>query len=582
MSLLTVRDLTIRYDGKAVVDGLTLTVAPGEAVGLVGESGSGKTQTALSILGLQPRNAEVQGSIRFDGKELVGAAEPDLDTVRGRRVAMIFQDPMQALNPYVRIGDQVRRIVTQHGIAAGDAAHARVLEMLERVGLPDPERQSRSYPHQLSGGMRQRAMIAAALITEPQLLIADEPTTALDVTVQAQILELLAEVRRDTALLLITHDLGVVARTCERLLVMCRGELVEYGMTREVFARPQHRHTRKLLAAAPRLSGVEPPGPMDTPTRLAVDAAVVRYRQRGHDDLLAVRDVDLELRGGETIAIVGESGSGKSSLVRAILGLVPAESGTVTYLGETLPAEVRKRSAAHRRDLQLVFQDPVGSLDPQMRVADIVAEPLIVHEPALDREERRARVLDVLDQVGLDEEFIARYPHELSGGQAQRVAIARALVVEPRVLVCDEAVAALDGTVREQILDLLRHIQRRSGLSILFISHDLGVVRKISHRVLVLYLGRLVELAENEQLFERPRHPYTRALIDAVPVPDPGAPRYGATLKGEVPSIVAPPPGCAFHPRCAFAEDRCSKDEPQHQLVDATTVACHFAAKLEL
>ena len=582
MSLLTVRDLSIRYDGNPVVESLTFTVAPGEAVGLVGESGSGKTQTALSILGLLPRNADVQGSIRFDGREIVGAAEPNLDTIRGRRAAMIFQDPMQALNPYLRVGEQVRRILIEHGLSQGEDADDLVLKMFERVGLPDPERQSHSYPHQLSGGMRQRAMIAAALITEPQLLIADEPTTALDVTVQAQILELLAEVRMDTALLLITHDLGVVAGTCERMLVMKQGRLVEYGTTGDVFARPQSSHTRTLLAAAPRLSGVESPEQMDTPTRLEVDSAVVRYVDRGHDDLLAVRGVGLELRGGETVAIVGESGSGKSSFVRAILGLVPPESGTVTYLGKKLPAEVRKRTAASRRDLQLVFQDPLGSLNPQMRVADIVAEPLVVHEPDIERSERGERVMAVLEQVGLDEQFASRYPHELSGGQAQRVAIARALIVEPKVLVCDEAVAALDGSVREQILGLLRHIQRRSGLSILFISHDLGVVRKISHRVLVMYLGSLVELAENEQLFERPRHPYTRALIDAVPIPDPAAPHYGATLKGEVPSILAPPPGCAFHPRCAFAEERCQRETPERRDIEATTVACHFAEKLEL
>ena len=355
--------------------------------------------------------------------------------------------------------------------------------------------------------MRQRAMIAAALITEPQILIADEPTTALDVTVQAQILELLAEIRRDTALLLITHDLGVVAGSCERMLVLRKGRLVDYGATTEVFANPQHRHTRTLLAAAPRLRGVETPAQMDTPTRLSVDGAVVRYKERGQDDLVAVRDVSVELRSGETVAIVGESGSGKSSLVRAVLGLVPADAGTVTYLGGQLPGDVRERSAETRRDLQLVFQDPIGSLNPQMRVAAIVAEPLLVHEPGMDHSKRTARVLDVLEQVGLEEEFASRYPHELSGGQAQRVAIARALVVEPKVLVCDEAVAALDGSVREQILDLLRHIQRRSGLSILLISHDLGVVRKVSHRVLVMYLGRLVELAENDQLFDRPRPP---------------------------------------------------------------------------
>ena len=582
MSLLTVKNLSIRYGDTTVVEDLTFTVAPGEAVGLVGESGSGKTQTALSILGLLPRNAAARGSIRFDGRELLGAAEAELDTVRGRHIAMIFQDPMQALNPYLRIGDQLRRIVIQHGIADGYDVDKRVRAMLERVGLPDPERQIAAYPHQLSGGMRQRAMMAAALITEPALLIADEPTTALDVTVQAQILELLAEIRKDTALLLITHDLGVVAGACERMLVMQQGRLIEYGTTADVFARPQERHTRKLLAAAPRLAGIDAPEAMDTPERLTVDGARVRYSDPQRGQLIAVRDVGFQLRGGETVAIVGESGSGKSSLVRAVLGLVPVDAGTVSYLGAPLAKDVRDRSAAVRRDLQLVFQDPLGSLNPQMRVVDIVAEPLLIHAGRLSRRKRDARVVDVLEQVGLSPDYAPRYPHELSGGQAQRVAIARALIVEPKVLVCDEAVAALDGSVREQILELLRHIQRRSGLSILFISHDLGVVRKISHRVLVMYLGGLVELADNERLFERPRHPYTRALIDAVPVPDPAAPRYGVTLKGEVPSILTPPAGCSFHPRCAFAEERCQQEAPAGRIIDQTTVVCHFADKLEL
>jgi oligopeptide/dipeptide ABC transporter ATP-binding protein len=317
-------------------------------------------------------------------------------------------------------------------------------------------------------------------------------------------------------------------------------------------------------------------------TLLQVEGIAVSYREAGHGQLHAVRDVNLQLKQGETVAIVGESGSGKSSLVRAILGLIPPRAGTVSFLGESLAREAGARAAKIRRDLQLVFQDPVGSLNPQMRVADIVREPLLVHEKQLTQADTNQRVVAMLGQVGLDDIFLRRYPHELSGGQAQRVAIARALILKPRVLVCDEAVAALDGSVREQILQTLRELQQASGLSILFISHDLGVVRAISHRVLVMYLGRLVELADNESLFDRPLHPYTKALIDAVPVPDPEAARNVAMLTGEVPSILTPPTGCAFHPRCRYSVDRCVREMPQPRDVAATIVACHRAEELDL
>ena len=580
MSLLCVEDLTIRYDDAVVVRGLGFAIEKGESVGLVGESGSGKSQTALAILGLLPANAAIEGRITLAGSELLNASEQELDAVRAERAAIVFQDPMQALNPFVRIGNQLRRILLRHGFADGAKAQARVIQMLERVGLPDPERQYRAYAHQLSGGMRQRAMIASALITEPELLIADEPTTALDVTVQAQILELLEDIRKDTALLLITHDLGIVAGHCDRMLVLERGKLVEQGATRDVFARPQHEHTARLLEAAPRLDRADIPIAAPGDELLNINGASVSYRDKGHATLQAVRNVDLTIRAGETVAVVGESGSGKSSLVRAVLGLVPMQAGRVVFCGAVVEGAAQDRTTDLRRGMQLVFQDPVGSLNPQMRVASIVAEPLLVHEPGASSVTRQQKVAAILERTGLGEEFLERFPHELSGGQAQRVAIARALILKPKVLVCDEAVAALDGTVREQILGLLREVQIDSGLSIVFITHDLSVVRAISHRVLVMYLGALVELADNAALFGKPRHPYTMALLEAVPVPDPEHAGGRATLAGEVPSALTPPSGCAFHPRCKHARDICKTEPPKPRSLGATTVACHLAEEL--
>jgi len=583
MSLLDVRDLCIRYGGSEVVSGLSFHVDAGESVGLVGESGSGKTQTALAIMGLLPENAEPGGSIAFDGTEIVGATERALDRLRAERIGMVFQDPMQALNPYVPIGKQLRRVLLRHGVGDGREADQRVMHMLDRVGLPDPARQFRAYAHQLSGGMRQRVMIASALIAAPDLLIADEPTTALDVTVQAQILDLLERIREETALLLITHDLGIIAGHCERLLVIEDGRLAEEGPTRKLFTEPQSPHTRRLIDAAPRLDGATPPAPAGGELVLEADAVSVSYEEREQKrQLHAVQELDLQLRAGETVAVVGESGSGKSSFVRAVLGLIPMRAGRVTFCGRDLVGPVQARAVDMRRDLQLVFQDPAGSLNPQLRIEQIVAEPLSVHAPELDAPARRDRVAAALQRVGLDEGLLDRFPHQLSGGQAQRVAIARALVVNPKVLVCDEAVAALDGSVRQQILDLLRREQEATGLAIVFISHDLAVVRAISHRVMVLYLGRLVELADGAGLFARPRHPYTRALLDAVPVPDPVAPGGKLSLGGEMPSIITPPPGCVFHPRCRYAVARCRLDLPKVRALGDTRVACHRADELEI
>ena len=571
MSLLDVQGLTIRYGDETVVDGVDLFIDRGESVGLVGESGSGKSQSALAILGLLPRQAVTGGSIELDGHQILGASDEELNALRASRIGIVFQDPMQALNPYLRIGKQLRQIPLTHGLPDKADADARVIEMLARVGLPDPERQFRAYPHELSGGMRQRAMLASALIAEPDLLIADEPTTALDVTVQAQILDLLEDLRDNTALLLITHDLGIVAGHCEHTIVLDRGRLVEQGPTTSVFAAPNHAHTKTLLAAAPRVDRGEAPGTVTGSTILSVSDASVDYR-----DLQAVNDVSFSVKKGETVAVVGESGSGKSSLVRAMLGLVPMSSGRVVYAGAGLEGPVEKRAKSQRRDLQLVFQDPVSALNPQMRVQAIVAEPLLVHEPRLSAAARGECVTASLERVGLSEKFLRRFPHELSGGQAQRVAIARALILEPKVLVCDEAVAALDGSVREQVLNMLHDVQSDTGLSIIFISHDLAVVRSISHRVLVMYLGRLVEMADSRSLFTEPRHPYTRALLDSVPVPDPVIAPKRAPLRGEVPSPVNPPAGCVFHTRCPKADARCSSRAPALRDIAGVRVACHY------
>lgn len=591
MSLLDVKDLSICYadSAKPVVNRLSFAIEAGRALGIVGESGAGKTQTAMAVMGLLPANARTRGSIRFDGQEFLGTAPDILNRFRARRIAMVFQDPMSALNPYVRIGDQLRRVLLEHKFCKKAEARQRTLEMLQKVGLPDAERQYGVFPHELSGGMRQRAMIGAALLGEPDLLVADEPTTALDVTVQAQILALLRELRSqsNTALLLITHDLGVVAQNCDQVLMMDNGQMLEEGPTTKIFTAPSNERTARLIAASPRIDvpvrttplpeGVAPIVEMDN-----VSVSFTERRARGKRRLDAVRGLTVRVAPGETLAIVGESGSGKTSLARAILGLIPVHSGTVSYAGEKLPARVQSRPNAIRRHLQMVFQDPVTSLDPAMRVAEIVAEPVTIHAPGKKKAERERDVNAMLRHVGLGMELRERFPHELSGGQAQRVAIARALVIRPNVLVCDEAVAALDGTIQRDILHLLQAEQADSGLSLIFITHDLSVVRQISHRVLVLYMGRVCEVATNRQLFRRPRHPYTKALLNSVPVPDPGATPADMPLAGEASSILNPPAGCPFHPRCQHAVARCSAQVPDLEPVAGGSAACFRAKELDL
>ena len=588
MSLLAVRYLTVRYAGAAepAVRKLGFSIEAGESLGLVGESGSGKTQTALAIMGLLPPKARINGSISFDGFPLSNQPQRVLAGFRGRHIGMVFQDPQQALNPYLPVGEQLRRVLLEHKVAPAASVRALAMDLITRVRLPEAERVYRAYPHQLSGGMRQRAMIALALSCSPRLLIADEPTTSLDVTVQAQVLALLQELRADSgiALLLITHDLGVIAENCERMLVIHHGHLLEQGPTRGVFRNPKQQETIAMLAAAVRLDHPPPPRPLPSPEPvLRVDNLGISYSDRaGSPDPWkrtpargVVKDVSFSLSAAETLAVVGESGCGKSSLAKGVVGLVGADTGGVYLVGTELAARVQDRSAGDRRSLQMVFQDPIASLSPAMTIANIIAEPLALHEPGLTRSLRQERVIAVLARVGLDPSLLQRFPHELSGGQAQRVAIARALVLDPAVIVCDEAVAALDGTVRRAVLQVLLEEQERTGLSLVFISHDMGVVRQVAHRVLVMYMGQVVELANNEQLFDR---------IDAVPVADPER-RTNKVGTGFEPmgDVVHPgSAGCPFHPRCKYALPVCRTEMPGLRLVDGVEVACHRAEELDL
>jgi microcin C transport system ATP-binding protein len=524
--LLAVRDLSVSFDTPGgevqAVRHVSLDVAAGETVGLVGESGSGKSVTALSILQLLPYPAarHPSGSVRFQGQELLGASEATLRQVRGNRIAMIFQEPMTSLNPLHTIEKQINEVLFVHKGLGRRAARARTVELLRLVGLPEAERRLDAYPHQLSGGQRQRVMIAMALANEPSLLIADEPTTALDVTIEAQILKLLRDLqaRFGMALLLITHDLGIVRKMAARIAVMSQGEIVETGTTTEIFERPQHPYTRRLLAAepSPRRPGEAGEGPVVlTAARVKVwfpiKAGVLR---RTVDYVKAVDGISLAVREGQTVGIVGESGSGKTTLGLALLRLLRSE-GQIQFRGRELQGLGTNALRPLRREMQMVFQDPYGSLSPRQSVGQIVGEGLSVHGIGHTVEERDAVIAEVLGEVGLSADVRDRYPHELSGGQRQRVALARALVLKPRLVVLDEPTSALDRSIQAQMIELLRALQVRHRLAYLFISHDLRVIRALSDEVIVMRAGTIVERGPTAQIFERPEHPYTRALIAA-------------------------------------------------------------------
>ncbi|MET8954849.1 dipeptide ABC transporter ATP-binding protein [Streptomyces sp. NPDC004393] len=515
MSLVRVTDLTVQFGDLRAVDGLSFSLEAGAALALVGESGSGKSTVASALLGLhRGTGARVGGSIEVAGTDVQQASENDLRGLRGGKAAMVFQDPLSSLDPYYAIGDQIAEVYRVHTRASRRAARARAVEVLDRVGIPDVVRRSRSRPHEFSGGMRQRALIAMALACEPELLIADEPTTALDVTVQAQILDLLHTLRQETGmgLLLVTHDVGVAAESVDEVLVMRHGRTVEHGPVAGVLGEPREEYTRELLGAVPRVDAPRVRGGAASDEVVIEASGLRREFGRGRGRFAAVDDVSLTVRRGETLGIVGESGSGKTTLGRMLVGLLEPTAGEVRHGGAV-------RSGADP-SVQMVFQDPVSSLNPRRSVGESIADPLRARGEK-DELRIRGRVRELLRRVGLDETHYDRYPHEFSGGQRQRVGIARALAADPRVIVCDEPVSALDVTTQAQVVALLGELQRELGLALVFVAHDLAVVRQVSDRVAVMRRGRIVEYGPADEVYDAPRDSYTRQLLAAVPALDP-------------------------------------------------------------
>ncbi|WP_271023785.1 ABC transporter ATP-binding protein [Rhizobium sp. RCAM05973] len=574
-SLLSVSDLTVRFGESRVVEGLSFSVAPGKTVAVVGESGSGKSVTSLSIMRLADMMGArfESGSIVFNGKDLLKVSQKEVRSIRGKEIAMIFQEPMTSLNPVFTIGDQICEVLLLHENMSKSAATAEAQRLLEMVRLPDAEALLRRYPHQLSGGMRQRVMIAMALACRPKLLIADEPTTALDVTIQAQILNIMRDLQKDLGMgmIFITHDMGVVAEMADDVVVMWKGKKVEEGPVREIFANPKHPYTRTLLAAVPKLGSmagedfpkrlpltvlengepkivgeerVQNTARYDVPPLLSVRDLFVRFDIRKNlfgqvtHRCSAVQKVGFDIHPGETLALVGESGSGKSTIGRTIQQLQKALSGEISFNGKSFAAMSAAERFRLRRDVQYIFQDPFASLDPRKTVGFSIAEPINTHGIISGTKEARRRVDELLERVGLTSAHAERYPHEFSGGQRQRVCIARALASDPKLIIADEALSALDVSIQAQIINLFMDLQAERGLAYLFISHDMAVVEKISHRVAVLYLGQIMEMGSRRQVFETPMHDYTRRLLSAVPVADPTIERKTALIEGEIPNPV--------------------------------------------
>ncbi|MEK3973609.1 MULTISPECIES: ABC transporter ATP-binding protein [unclassified Psychrobacillus] len=536
-TILKVKDLQISFltnDNEfEAVRGVSFEVRKGETLGIVGESGSGKSVTARSIMRLLPSPPSFMknGSIEFLGESLETKTEKEMESIRGRDISMIFQDPMTSLNPTIRIGPQIAESLIKHQQLSKKKAKNQAVEILKLVGIKNSEERYNQYPHEFSGGMRQRVMIAIALACKPTLLIADEPTTALDVTIQAQILNLMKDMQQrfGTSIILITHDLGVVAGMCDRVAVMKNGEIVETGTTEKIFENPQHDYTKKLLNALPRLD--ERKKPKRPPLRsiglengkpLLEVKSLKQHFQLGKGNVLkAVDDISFFIKPGETLGLVGESGSGKSTTGRSILRLHEPTDGDVLYQGIAINRLSKSELKTMRRHMQIIFQDPYSSLNPRLKVLDIIGQALDIHRLSKNAEERKQRVEELLKMVGLDSSHAMRYPHEFSGGQRQRIGIARALAVEPDFIVCDEPLSALDVSIQAQIVELLEDLQHRLGLTYLFIAHDLSMVKHISDRVAVMYAGKIVELAESEELYSNPQHPYTKSLLAAIPIPDP-------------------------------------------------------------
>ncbi|MBL6853237.1 MAG: ABC transporter ATP-binding protein [Alphaproteobacteria bacterium] len=551
-----VSNLDVRFstpDGEVhAVRNANFTIDEGECLGVVGESGSGKSQLFLATIGLLSANGRATGSVKYRSQELLTMKPARLNKLRGSKITMIFQDPLTCLTPHMTVGAQIMEALRTHANISREEAVKRTLEMLELVRIPEAKRRMKQYPHELSGGMRQRVMIAMATACGPDLLIADEPTTALDVTVQAQILEIMRDLKKElkTAIALISHDMGVIAGVADKVQVMRHGDVVEAGPIDDIFYKPKNDYTKMLLDSMPRLDRPDREGHAHvislTNDRPILDVRDLKVHFNVHTGgwltpsrpLRAVDGVSFALRQGETLGIVGESGCGKSTLARAVLQLLPKTEGAVVWMSRDLENISQADQRRLRKDLQIVFQDPLASLDPRRTIGESIAEPLRTLQPQLSRDEVKNRVRKAMEQVGLEPGWINRYPHEFSGGQNQRVGIARAMIVEPKLVICDEAVSALDVSIQAQIIDLIVKLQARTGMSLIFISHDLSVVRQISHRVMVLYLGRVMEMADRETIYRDPRHPYTKALISAVPIPDPKLERSKKRVKlsGDLPS----------------------------------------------
>ncbi|MFK7993352.1 MAG: dipeptide ABC transporter ATP-binding protein [Granulosicoccus sp.] len=613
-TVLQVSDLHVHFDTDDAqvhaVKGVDVQLCQGECLGVVGESGSGKSQTFLAAMGLLATNGRATGKVLLNGQNILGLNTHDLNKIRGDRIGMIFQDPLTSLTPHLQIGEQMAEVLRVHQGKGRKQANKECIEWLRRVRITDAEYRLQQYPHELSGGMRQRVMIAMAMLCRPDVLIADEPTTALDVTIQAEILDLMNELREQhgTSIVLITHDMGVVARMCDRVQVMRYGEYVEEGSSETVFFEPQHDYTRMLLNAVPRipdfsdsekmmvarsdtrqgagqgLSDVSQSG-MST---LSGDAALLLNVKDIHVDfpivkglfskprrLRAVDGVSFQLHEGETLGVVGESGSGKSTLARAILQLVPQSAGSVSWFGSALESLDKTSMTALRSDLQIVFQDPLASLNPSLTIGDSIMEPLRVHQPGSSLAGMTSEAVLIMHKVGLDPALINRYPHELSGGQNQRVGIARAMILRPKLLICDEAVSALDVSIQAQIIQLIKSLQSEFNLSIIFISHDLSVVFDVAHRILVMYLGQPIELASARCLFSRAQHPYTRQLVSAVPVPDPLQERKRQRIKlvGELTSPMDP------EARLRFLPSRLKAGEPDYKPQLQERFTGHYVAE---